>query len=51
MHLTAFKPGVISPEVLSALGIGWNQYPPWIYRMRKAGLIKGYPPGYLMKYV
>uniref|UniRef100_A0A1I7X6X0 PSP domain-containing protein n=1 Tax=Heterorhabditis bacteriophora TaxID=37862 RepID=A0A1I7X6X0_HETBA len=32
-----------------ALGIGPDDIPEWIYRMRKMGFIEGYPPGYLKK--
>ncbi|MFH4975162.1 hypothetical protein AB6A40_001871 [Gnathostoma spinigerum] len=42
-----FRPGVISDELREALGIGLNEIPEWIYRMRHKGFIDGYPPGYL----
>ncbi|KAM8759601.1 zinc finger CCHC domain-containing protein 8 [Acanthopagrus schlegelii] len=38
-----YKPGVMSDELLSALGIDSNTLPPLIYRMRQLG----YPPGWL----
>ncbi|XP_011477415.1 zinc finger CCHC domain-containing protein 8 isoform X2 [Oryzias latipes] len=38
-----YKPGVMSEELLSALGIDNNSLPPLIYRMRQLG----YPPGWL----
>uniref|UniRef100_A0A8D3B3Y1 Zinc finger CCHC domain-containing protein 8 n=1 Tax=Scophthalmus maximus TaxID=52904 RepID=A0A8D3B3Y1_SCOMX len=38
-----YKPGVMSEELLSALGIDGNTLPPLIYRMRQLG----YPPGWL----
>ncbi|XP_028313224.1 zinc finger CCHC domain-containing protein 8 [Gouania willdenowi] len=38
-----FKPGVISEELLRALGIDNHTLPPLIYRMRQLG----YPPGWL----
>ncbi|KAG7490297.1 zinc finger CCHC domain-containing protein 8 isoform X1 [Solea senegalensis] len=38
-----YKPGVISEELLTALGIDANTLPPLIYRMRQLG----YPPGWL----
>ncbi|XP_037536310.1 zinc finger CCHC domain-containing protein 8 isoform X2 [Nematolebias whitei] len=38
-----FKPGVISEELLAALGVKGNTLPPLIYRMRQLG----YPPGWL----
>lgn len=41
------RPGVISKELRDALGIGDNDIPEWIYRMRKLGFIDGYPPAYL----
>jgi zinc finger CCHC domain-containing protein 8 len=39
----AFKPGVISDKLREALGIGDNEVPPYIYKMR----MLGYPPGYI----
>ncbi|CAI4231210.1 unnamed protein product [Auanema sp. JU1783] len=42
-----FRPGRISNSLRSALGIGTDDIPEWIYRMRKMGFIDGYPPGYL----
>ncbi|XP_040012205.1 zinc finger CCHC domain-containing protein 8 isoform X2 [Xiphias gladius] len=38
-----YKPGVMSDELLTALGIDGNTLPPLIYRMRQLG----YPPGWL----
>ncbi|XP_059193468.1 zinc finger CCHC domain-containing protein 8 [Centropristis striata] len=38
-----YKPGVMSEELLAALGIDGNTLPPLIYRMRQLG----YPPGWL----
>ncbi|XP_068166456.1 zinc finger CCHC domain-containing protein 8 [Antennarius striatus] len=38
-----YKPGVMSVELLTALGIEYNTLPPLIYRMRQLG----YPPGWL----
>ncbi|KAI4889404.1 hypothetical protein NFI96_034087 [Prochilodus magdalenae] len=38
-----YKPGVISKELLDALGVVTNTLPPFIYRMRELG----YPPGWL----
>ncbi|KAJ4941707.1 hypothetical protein JOQ06_011583 [Pogonophryne albipinna] len=38
-----YKPGVMSEELLTALGIEGNTLPPLIYRMRQMG----YPPGWL----
>ncbi|ETN78472.1 hypothetical protein NECAME_02909 [Necator americanus] len=44
-----FRAGRISDELRNALGIGRNDIPEYIYRMRKMGFIDGYPPGYLKK--
>ncbi|KAL4002766.1 PSP family protein [Acanthocheilonema viteae] len=41
------RPGEISSALRKALGIGLNDIPEWIYRMRRRGFIDGYPPGYL----
>lgn len=41
------KPGAISPQLRQALGIGKDELPVWIYRMRALG----YPPGWLRKAV
>ncbi|OZC09545.1 hypothetical protein X798_03503 [Onchocerca flexuosa] len=41
------RPGEISDALREALGIGPNDIPEWIYRMRRRGFIDGYPPGYL----
>ncbi|XP_071776474.1 zinc finger CCHC domain-containing protein 8 [Centroberyx gerrardi] len=38
-----YKPGIMSEELLTALGVGVNTLPPLIYRMRQLG----YPPGWL----
>ncbi|KAL0979389.1 hypothetical protein UPYG_G00184430 [Umbra pygmaea] len=38
-----YKPGVMSEDLLSALGVDLNTLPPHIYRMRQLG----YPPGWL----
>ncbi|KAM9394075.1 zinc finger CCHC domain-containing protein 8 [Pholidichthys leucotaenia] len=38
-----YKPGVMSEDLLAALGIDGNTIPPLIYRMRQLG----YPPGWL----
>ncbi|ESO08616.1 hypothetical protein HELRODRAFT_190787 [Helobdella robusta] len=40
-----FKPGVISDNLRTALGLGPSDLPPYIYRMRNIG----YPPGYLQQ--
>lgn len=37
------KAGVLGPETRQCLGIGENDPPPWLHRMRELG----YPPGYL----
>lgn len=39
-----FKPGVVSTELQEALGMGEDDFPPYIYRMR----LVGYPPGHLL---
>ncbi|KAL4646606.1 zinc finger CCHC domain-containing protein 8 [Arapaima gigas] len=38
-----YKPGIVSAELLDALGVAENSLPPFIYRMRQLG----YPPGWL----
>lgn len=38
-----YKPGIMSQDLLDALGITVNTLPPFIYRMRELG----YPPGWL----
>ncbi|XP_073696059.1 zinc finger CCHC domain-containing protein 8 isoform X2 [Garra rufa] len=38
-----YKPGIMSQDLLDALGITTNTLPPFIYRMRELG----YPPGWL----
>ncbi|GAA6224681.1 zinc finger CCHC domain-containing protein 8 [Lates japonicus] len=42
-RFSKYKPGVMSEELLTALGIDGNTLPPLIYRMRQLG----YPPGWL----
>ncbi|XP_061134812.1 zinc finger CCHC domain-containing protein 8 [Syngnathus typhle] len=42
-RFSKYKPGVLSEELLSALGLDGNTLPPLIYRMRQLG----YPPGWL----
>ncbi|XP_068994823.1 zinc finger CCHC domain-containing protein 8 [Embiotoca jacksoni] len=42
-RFSKYKPGVMSEELLAALGINGNTLPPLIYRMRQLG----YPPGWL----
>ncbi|XP_060739151.1 zinc finger CCHC domain-containing protein 8 [Tachysurus vachellii] len=42
-RFSKYKPGVVSKELLDALGIVANTLPPFIYRMRELG----YPPGWL----
>ncbi|KAL6909820.1 hypothetical protein ACP4OV_001479 [Aristida adscensionis] len=37
------RAGVLGPETRECLGIGENDPPPWLHRMRELG----YPPGYL----
>ncbi|CAB3410797.1 unnamed protein product [Caenorhabditis bovis] len=44
-----YKPGRLSSDLRSALNIGPDDIPEWIYRMRKMGFVDGYPPGYLKK--
>ncbi|CAB3403288.1 unnamed protein product [Caenorhabditis bovis] len=48
-HIGKFTPGSISTTLREALGIGENEIPEYIYRMRHMGFVKGYPPGYLKK--
>ncbi|KAG7480988.1 hypothetical protein MATL_G00062060 [Megalops atlanticus] len=38
-----YKPGIVSEELLDALGVAANSLPPFVYRMRQLG----YPPGWL----
>ncbi|XP_035236209.1 zinc finger CCHC domain-containing protein 8 [Anguilla anguilla] len=38
-----YKPGIVSEELLGALGVTEHTLPPFIYRMRQLG----YPPGWL----
>jgi hypothetical protein len=42
-------PGKISQELRQALGIGDQDLPEWIYRMRAIGPAAGYPPAYRKK--
>ncbi|XP_076007180.1 zinc finger CCHC domain-containing protein 8 isoform X2 [Genypterus blacodes] len=42
-RFSKYKPGVMSEELLAALGVEGNRLPPLIYRMRQLG----YPPGWL----
>ncbi|KAM9858627.1 zinc finger CCHC domain-containing protein 8 [Aulostomus maculatus] len=42
-RFSKYKPGVLSEELLAALGIDGNTLPPLVYRMRQLG----YPPGWL----
>ncbi|XP_061674631.1 zinc finger CCHC domain-containing protein 8 [Syngnathoides biaculeatus] len=42
-RFSKYKPGILSEELLSALGLDSNTLPPLIYRMRQLG----YPPGWL----
>ncbi|KAK2837219.1 hypothetical protein Q5P01_014431 [Channa striata] len=42
-RFSKYKPGIMSEELLTALGIDGNTLPPLIYRMRQLG----YPPGWL----
>nr|XP_057925572.1 zinc finger CCHC domain-containing protein 8 [Doryrhamphus excisus] len=42
-RFSKYKPGIMSEELLGALGIDINTLPPLIYRMR----LLGYPPGWL----
>uniref|UniRef100_H2T5U0 Zinc finger CCHC domain-containing protein 8 n=1 Tax=Takifugu rubripes TaxID=31033 RepID=H2T5U0_TAKRU len=42
-RFSKYRPGIISDELLSALGIDGHTIPPLIYRMRRLG----YPPGWL----
>ncbi|XP_053726490.1 zinc finger CCHC domain-containing protein 8 [Synchiropus splendidus] len=42
-RFSKYKPGVMSKELLAALGVEANTLPPLIYRMR----LLGYPPGWL----
>ncbi|CAL2030033.1 unnamed protein product [Caenorhabditis brenneri] len=44
-----FKPGRLSQNLRSALNLGPDDIPEWIYRMRRMGFHGGYPPGYLRK--
>ncbi|KAE9549070.1 hypothetical protein FO519_007723 [Halicephalobus sp. NKZ332] len=46
-QLTKFKPGRLSRDARLALGLGDDEYPPWIYKMREDGPFGGYPPGWL----
>uniref|UniRef100_A0AC35TS91 PSP domain-containing protein n=1 Tax=Rhabditophanes sp. KR3021 TaxID=114890 RepID=A0AC35TS91_9BILA len=44
-----YKPGVLSDELRTALGLGERELPVWIYRMRTKGVVKGYPPELLIE--
>ncbi|VDN29301.1 unnamed protein product [Cylicostephanus goldi] len=44
-----FRAGRISDNLRKALGIGHHDIPEYVYRMRRMGFIRGYPPGYLRK--
>ncbi|EFP09517.1 hypothetical protein CRE_25541 [Caenorhabditis remanei] len=44
-----FKPGEMSEKLRNALGLRNDDIPEHIYRMRRLGFIKGYPPGWLRK--
>ncbi|CAJ0959062.1 unnamed protein product, partial [Mesorhabditis belari] len=44
-----FRPGRISDALRKAMGLGRDDLPEHIYRMRKMGFVNGYPPGYLKK--
>lgn len=44
-----FRPGRLSQNLRTALNLGPDDVPEWIYRMRKMGFHGGYPPGYLRK--
>uniref|UniRef100_A0A8R1HK01 PSP domain-containing protein n=1 Tax=Caenorhabditis japonica TaxID=281687 RepID=A0A8R1HK01_CAEJA len=46
---TSYKPGELSKELRAALGLRKNDIPEHVYRMRRLGFIKGYPPGWLRK--
>ncbi|CAP29500.2 Protein CBG09981 [Caenorhabditis briggsae] len=47
----SFKPGEMSETLRTALGLDINEIPVHVYRMRRLGLIDGYPPGWLRKAV
>lgn len=44
-----FKPGRLSQNLRKALSLGPDDIPEWVYRMRRLGFYRGYPPGYLRK--
>ncbi|EFO84834.1 hypothetical protein CRE_03943 [Caenorhabditis remanei] len=44
-----FKPGRLSQKLRDALNLGPDDIPEWVYRMRRMGFHRGYPPGYLRK--
>ena len=41
------KAGVISDELRDALGLRGDEHPPNVLAMRRVGVLKGYPPGWL----
>lgn len=44
-----FKPGKMSNDLRDALGLQTHDIPEHVYRMRRLGFVKGYPPGWLRK--
>uniref|UniRef100_A0A8R1HY93 PSP domain-containing protein n=1 Tax=Caenorhabditis japonica TaxID=281687 RepID=A0A8R1HY93_CAEJA len=44
-----FQPGRLSQSLRDALDIGSDDIPEWVYKMRRMGFHKGYPPGHLKK--
>ncbi|EGT33773.1 hypothetical protein CAEBREN_18170 [Caenorhabditis brenneri] len=44
-----FEPGKLSDNLRKALGLQTNEIPEHVYRMRRLGFVKGYPPGWLRK--
>lgn len=48
---TKNTPGILSERTLDALNLQPAEYPLWIYRMRDEGPCRGYPPGYLKRFV
>ncbi|CAI2307887.1 unnamed protein product [Caenorhabditis sp. 36 PRJEB53466] len=44
-----YKPGRLSQKLRDALSLGPDDIPEWVYRMRRMGFHKGYPPGHLQK--
>ncbi|CAO4370447.1 unnamed protein product [Caenorhabditis nigoni] len=47
----SFKPGEMSETLRTALGLDINEIPVHVYRMRRLGLMHGYPSGWLRKAV